>query len=235
MNPRIIQIANKNIYLTDNHHEVLLPWAMERRQHDTPLFVLTLDHHTDTLPAFTHMTEISGEKFFLKADYRNSEDILQALKYLRHDEHFDYALQCDIIHGASFFTHQNFSVDHDPRLQIIHEAPVDNDLSTLKAYYSQALESDFLLHNLKTANLCINQLPQPFILDIDLDYFKGEKSIQPQNADVFADMIRQASAVTISRETDWVRLLNMDFNRALNSDYFQNHLLSMIRHILPGG
>lgn len=232
MNTQIIQIARKNIYLTDNHHEVLLPWAMERERHGKALFILTLDHHTDTLPAFTHASEIAGHPVCQKADFRDHEAIVQALKILRHDEHFDYALQNHIIAGAWLFTHENFSLEHDARLHIIHEPPASKDLSALQYYYSRALESEFLTRQLQLAALTPDQLPEPFVLDIDLDYFKGRNSIQPEDSRIFSHIVRQATAITISRETDWVRLLNMDFDRSLNSDYFQVQLLSKIRQIL---
>ena len=65
MNITILKIEGKNIYLAENHHEVILAWAEERKKLETLPSILTLDHHTDTLPAFTHATEKDGNKIFL--------------------------------------------------------------------------------------------------------------------------------------------------------------------------
>lgn len=54
---------------------------------------------------------------------------------------------------------------------------------------------------------------RPYILDIDLDYFKGEASVNPADPSLFLKLIRDAAAVTVCRERDWVRLLNLDFGK----------------------
>ena len=161
-----------------------------------------------------HLTIISS---------KDSQVIEAALKDLRHDEHFDFAIRNDIISSATIFSHVNFSRDVNPRITIIHDPPPDEERKTLEHYYSRALETEFLENNLKRA-----PLPErPCILDIDLDYFKGEKSIHPQNSSLFMELIQKSAVITISREQDWVRLLNMDFGNRL-SGYFEERILQMI-------
>ncbi|MEI3003883.1 MAG: hypothetical protein V8T87_04585 [Victivallales bacterium] len=49
-------INKKKVYIVEEHHHVLLPWASEREQLGIAPHVLTLDHHTDTLPDTLIMT-----------------------------------------------------------------------------------------------------------------------------------------------------------------------------------
>ena len=41
-------IRGKRIFLVEDHHHVLLPWAELRRASSQAFSTLTLDHHTDT-------------------------------------------------------------------------------------------------------------------------------------------------------------------------------------------
>ena len=112
----------------------------------------------------------------------------------------------------------------NPAVRIVHDPPPDDKRETLAAYYARALETDFLEENLRRAPL---PPETPFILDIDLDYFKGEKSVHPENPSLFRELIRKSAVITISRERDWVRLLNMDYGNRLFS-YFEEHLFRII-------
>ncbi len=49
---RVERIENKEIYIVEKHHQVLLPWTQLRRKIKEPPFLLTFDHHTDTHDAF---------------------------------------------------------------------------------------------------------------------------------------------------------------------------------------
>lgn len=212
-------IGRKVVYLVEDHHHALLPWREICRELGTPPHVLTLDHHTDTLPAFTHFNEVN------KVCHPVLVPVEEALPDLRHDEHFDFAVRNGIIRSATIFSHVNFAVDVNPALTIVHEPPVNETLTTLEDYYARILESDFLRKNLQQA-----PLPQglPYILDIDLDCFKGARSIMPEDPTAFRELVCNAAAVTICRERDWVRLLNLDFGK-LQYEFFLDKLLALIR------
>jgi hypothetical protein len=47
-------------------------------------------------------------------------------------------------------------------------------------------------------------LNQPFLLDIDLDYFHSSGSISPTDPTRFHDLIQNALAITVARESEWV-------------------------------
>ncbi len=212
-------IGRKVVYLVEDHHHALLPWWEICRELGTPPHVLTLDHHTDTLPAFTHFNEVN------KVCHPVLVPVEEALPDLRHDEHFDFAVRNGIIRSATIFSHVNFAVHVNPALTIVHEPPVNETLETLGDYYARILESDFLRKNLQQA-----PLPQglPYNLDIDLDCFKGARSIMPEDPTAFRELVCNAAAVTICRERDWVRLLNLDFGK-LQYEFFLDKLLALIR------
>ena len=215
-------IGRTPVYLVEDHHHALVPWREVCRELGTPPHVLTLDHHTDTLPAFTHYNEVHGTRHLLRIP------VEEALDDLRHDEHFDFAVRNNLIRSATIFSHVNFAIDVNPTLQIIHDPPPDESPETLAAYYAKILESDFLRRNLEQAPL---PCTVPYILDIDLDCFKGERSVMPEDPAVFRDLVRNAAAITICRERDWVRLLNLDFGRQ-QYEFFLSKLLELIRNTL---
>ena len=207
------------VYLVEDHHHALLPWREIRRSLGVAPHVLTLDHHTDTLPAFTHYNEVNGGCHPIHVP------VEEALKELRHDEHFDFAVRNGLIRSATIFSHVNFAIDVNPALTIVHDPPVDELPETLAEYYAMVLESDFLTQNLKQAPLPPDV---PYILDIDLDCFKGERSVMPEDPTVFRELVRNAAAVTICRERDWVRLLNLDYGK-LQYEFFLEKLFILIR------
>ena len=208
-------IGGKRVYEVEDHHPVLIPWKQERDRLNTPFHVLTLDHHTDTLGAFTHYNSVHSDS----PRSPLCEDLEEAIRLLRHDEHFDFAVRNDIIRSAAIFSHVNFSIDVNPAVRIVHTPP---EPGTEEQYYAQILETEFLKKNLEEA-----PLTEPFVLDIDLDVFKGARSIQPREPELFYELIRRAEAITISRERDWVRLLNLDYGK-LQYEYFLEHLLEHI-------
>ena len=210
-------IGGKRVYEVEDHHHVLIPWTEERKRLGQPLHVLTLDHHTDTLPVYTHYHETHpGEQHRIQYDF---DSIADALEDMRHDEHFDFAVKNKILRSAAIFSHVNFAVDVNPAVKIIHTPPEEGQEA---AYYARTLETDFLNENLQAA-----PVSKPYILDIDLDVFKGEKSIHPDDPSCFYTLIQEAEAITVCRERDWVRLLNLDYGR-LQYEYFLEQLYTHI-------
>ena len=219
-------IRGKRIFLVEDHHHVLLPWAELRRASGRAFSTLTLDHHTDTLPAFSHYAEVhAAPGVFFPADYRETSEIRRILSRLRHDEHIDFAIRSGMVDQAYLFTHVNFSISDNPAIHIYHEFPGE-DPALLEQYYGQALETPFLRHLFDLAGMEFP--PAGFVLDIDLDYFKTLRSVAPEDPGVFYELIRRAQAITISRETDWVRLLNMDYDPALTSARIESAVLAHI-------
>ncbi len=196
------QWGSKTVYIVEEHHHVLIPWA----EQPTPPHILTLDHHTDVL-----------------ASNKTFSSVEEAVKNLRHDEHIDYALRANIIKSSIIFSTVNYAQNYHPDIQIVNfhnypEYPTPENREELAAYYGEAIES----HHLRQ---CLAQcdLQTPYILDIDFDYFKTKRSIHPQDAAVFLELVANAQCLTVSRETDWVRLLNQDWEK-IDADYLEAEL-----------
>lgn len=227
-----LSVAGKTVLIVEDHHHSLLPWAECHLQLGTAPHVLTLDHHTDTLPAFSHYDETHPRPHEKHFDWKNDPRaaIDSVLPDLRHDEHFDLAVRNGIISSATIFSHVNFSRNVHPAITIVHDPSPDESPDTLRQYYARALESDILESNLRRAPLPPDR---PFLLDIDLDYFKTEASVHPKDPRVFSGLVRRAYAVSICRERDWVRLLNLDFGRH-TFEWFLDGVLDLIRRSADG-
>lgn len=106
------EIAGKRVYVVDDHHKALAPWALERRQLNLPPILITLDHHTDTYEAFLGAAAVRApydneKRESIRADllaqlgWQDDVRLLAAVAKLRHDEQIDAAAQCGAI-GAAF-------------------------------------------------------------------------------------------------------------------------------------
>ena len=91
----------KNFAVVEQHHEVLPFWAAS-----PAMEVVSLDFHTDTLPAFLRFIQKGGTPPEFSA---NPEKVVENLKYLRHDEHFDYALKSGIVNSITLISHFDFT------------------------------------------------------------------------------------------------------------------------------
>lgn len=96
----------------------------------------------------------------------------------------------------------------------------------------RAIESAMLRSLIDTANNMahfagIEDITRaPYVLDIDLDYFKTIRSLSPDDASVFHGLIRNAVAITIATEPNYVHDLKLD--QELTSEYA---LERVIQHI----
>ena len=164
---------------------------------------MTLDHHTDVVRAFR------DESVTVPANSWESEEAVQkAVETLRHDEHFDWALQCGLIRQAFIASHTCATVPANEKLHICCDPawPDENLLfqepERFRSLADSVLESDYLYRQ-------FGDLKQygTYILDIDCDYFLTGKALAPGNDRFFRQMAEQAALITISLESDWVRLL----------------------------
>lgn len=100
----------------------------------------------------------------------------------------------------------------------------------------QVIESVMLEHLITTANsmarfASIEDITRvPYVLDIDLDYFRTLKSLSPDDATTFHAIIRNAVGITIATEPAYVHDLRMDDE--LTSDYALERVLQHINSAL---
>ncbi|MGU7813629.1 UPF0489 family protein [Burkholderia sp. AW49-1] len=225
-----MNIGGKDVYVVESHQAVLESWAEVRRGLPAAPALLTLDHHTDTRPPFLgYRFREAGEglgatgKALMDAllpslldnlDYKNEKSVLNAIFMLRNDEHITTAIEAGIVSRAFVINHTSSRVDH---LKIYATAAACSvecqklDHSDCQAKHSaQMLESVYLDRALLDLNTKaqLDGAPEveaePYVLDIDLDYFHAEASIEPADTATFYRLVKNAVAVTIAKESTYV-------------------------------
>jgi len=100
-----------------------------------------------------------------------------------------------------------------------------------KPMAKQAIESVMLEQMITKANRMAaaadieDVVKVPYVLDIDLDYFRTKAGLSPVDARVFHDLIRNAVAITIATEPRFVRMERFD---DVTSDYALEKVLEHI-------
>jgi hypothetical protein len=141
--------------------------------------------------------------------------MLEALDGLYHDEHIDLAIRAGIFKHAFVIQHSHYELLPEWQEQNMTVFPTEIDCSIASKnerdeYYALSLEDDFIERQL-------NQIPKefslqnhPYVLDIDLDYFKTKKSLMPESSKQIKKLIDHSVGVTIAKESDWVQRLFTD-------------------------
>lgn len=112
-------IRGKDVFIFEDHHQALLPWAHFKQKIGIAPVLLSFDYHTDTRMAFTNhaynvnknfneMEKISKERCSIINPY-DFETIKSAIKDLRHDEHIDAGIRSGIIDCAYIIQNQAFA------------------------------------------------------------------------------------------------------------------------------
>lgn len=69
-----------------------------------------------------------------------------------------------------------------------------------------------------------------YILDIDLDFFHTRKSIHPLDISVFKNLIDNAIAISIAKESNFIESWKTKYDDSLSVDYLLENLLELIRN-----
>ena len=198
---------NREISVVDYHHEVLTAWAALRKKLSFPPAVWTLDYHTDTMPSFRGAMPPP-----LPGAWADENTVADAVRTLRHDEHFDWALRAGIISEAFI------GICGDDNQITAHEAmhvvrPADfpgsdvilNSPEKFRPQAEQMLSSSFLA-------ALFPRLPaenEIYILDIDCDYILCRNALYPADDRLIQQLVQNAALITLSRENDWVKILKL--------------------------
>lgn len=198
----LILFSASKLVLTEEHHHALIPWSRLARKTGLKYHAVSLDHHTDVLPAFGRSAE-KGD-----FDFSSDEAVLRNLALLRHDEHFDWAVRAGILESALIISEENFTTPAHSSIRISCDPVWPDPQSVLngspEAFRAaeQILESDFLSRQIGT-------IPHPLILDLDLDCFLCEKALSPRDDSFFRKLIAEADLITCSLESDWQKILRL--------------------------
>ena len=196
------------------HHEVLPIWEKWRESVSQPLRVICLDFHTDVLDC-------------RRRGIADPVNAAEAVRVLRHDEHFDYALKYNMISKAFIISQTPAVTELPDDLQVFYNEtfPEDEPLNSnlYRKYFDNALEDEYLAKFYKF-------LPhENYILDIDCDYFKTEKSLNPAKSEIFFELLCNAEMITISLESDWVRLLTFENPSFFTAEHIVEKLAEMYK------
>ncbi|MEW6203207.1 MAG: UPF0489 family protein [bacterium] len=141
----IISVQDKNIFIVENHHEVLLAWARYRRKLDKSAILITLDHHTDAYPGFTrHAYRTLKEKNIFSGDERenlktkliseilfdNDESVQNSIDNLSHDEHIDAAIRSKIV-KAAFIINYDHPGDYPESIEVRRYRELNSPLNRM--------------------------------------------------------------------------------------------------------
>jgi hypothetical protein len=226
-------IGGKDVYVVESHHHVLQSWAEIRRSLTAAPVLLTLDHHTDTEDPFHRHRFAATCNFPQPPDvaameamlpgmianlrYDDEASVMHAIDKLHNDEHVWTAIRARIV-SRGFVIHLSSGTNREP--SVLYEtgsicaigcmkASHDDECTSLRS--AQVLESVYLDQKLKALNTMAAKdgVPaveaEPYVLDIDLDYFHSERAIEPDDPNTFYRLVRNAVAVTIATEPTWVK------------------------------
>ena len=104
-------VGGKDVYVVDDHHQALAPWALIRRRLGRAPNLITIDHHTDTYEAFWRLahqetmengddTWALARELVKRIDWQDDTSLLWAIEHLRHDEHIDAATLSGVLNYA---------------------------------------------------------------------------------------------------------------------------------------
>lgn len=198
-------------YIVDSHNKVLKAWAECRAKLSAAPRLLTLDHHTDTSKPFRNFLkgnpneETLRTQWLSEIDFRNSASVDLAIQRLGNDEHIVAAIKSDIISSAFVIAHNaaNTGLDIYREHQIACRNVTDPN-SVLESQFLDNCISEF--EKILSAPL----LSQPYILDIDLDYFNTKKSVNPNDPRKTQSLFRGAALVTIATEPEYVKSCSLE-------------------------
>ncbi len=199
------------------HHEVLLPWARYRRTLAEPPWVLTFDHHTDTLPAFGRSCPDPEERRrrVEAFDWRSDDSVRAAIAELRHDEHLDLAVRGGLASRSVVVAHFDASEGNHPAIRVVRDRSwpelqlLLNDPGRFRPLARRVFDAEFLAERLREAEFVPEEHPG-YIFDLDLDYLLTPEALEPPDGTLLDRLIRLAGVITVSLESVWVRLLRVD-------------------------
>ena len=189
-------------------------------------YLITLDHHTDTNPSYLRslfkqvgrdlpQIEKLRQHRINSIHISDQHSVIAACEGLYHDEHIDVALRCGIFKTAFVIQHSHYKLLPEWIENNMVVWPTEFDLHGATAqvkrdYYDLALEDVFLQRQLRQLPESFSLESSPYILDIDMDYFKTQQSLRPSSRSVIRQLVKGAIGVTIAQESEWVRRLYLD-------------------------
>ena len=228
-------IAEKPIYVFENHAAALLAWR--EISEGQKLDLLTFDEHTDLHPPLENWIYNQGSK--IKADaifekLKNNDDkasFRDLVDLIKNDEHITTAIHLGIINNAYIVAHDNYKISDFLKKEYgwiydkVHQLSdnfgsfdwptefygidiIDKILQLLNDH-----KYNFSNSTIKNLRYGLTDLNKDYILDIDLDYFKTPLFLDMGGREFkhFCDLIKNAKGITIATEQFWVNKNNRSY------------------------
>ena len=231
MTPHCV-VNEKPIYVFENHADAIIPWGIFRQTQCQPAVLVSLDEHTDTLPAFfryghsdyeAHRDrdrwEESKVRRLSEVRFEDTDSLRKAADDLWHDEHICAACESGIFSHAFIVarrspgeTQQRSFLTYCPDLCYVGCGQSCHNQECLVRH------SDLAVHDVHLDPLLTEcegftdtfESGVPLILDIDLDYFRTWKSLEPEQSLFFNQLVARASIITIATEPGCTKDLWLD-------------------------
>lgn len=197
---------------------------------------------------YERMRELMDQK--ITQYLENKITIKQINDNLKHDEHIDFAVQTDLVDMVFVLSTSRNTESSNPNVYIADSPekyedqsiieysplciPVCNkeihDADCMNVRAESLIEDSFLNKAISQAESFKTSFFENYILDIDCDYFNIEKSLYPENIEVFKRLIRNSRIVSIALEPECVKICRLN-GSGLTSEIILERLLSIIREI----
>lgn len=229
-------INNKEVFVCEEHHHVLIHWHKFKTRQP---YLLTFDHHTDLHSCFQHY-------LYYNTNAENRQEVenelikkivtgdIDSILKLKHDEHVDASIKAGIIKNALVFSDDSYSSKPNRVYCISGNESYNNEpiIVNTRSHddYDLSISDNNIKDHFKRFELClpIDSWIDNFILDIDLDFFKTCKSIEAIDNSLFKFLISKSITITIAKETIWVNIWKRDHDDSLSVDFLLDKLFKMI-------
>jgi hypothetical protein len=226
-NLRIEEIGDKRVYITDRHQYVMPVWVAYSNDIEKPLELVSIDFHPDTNPPFWQEITLKmsmdnreeDQNYFDELLHRRIErlnrydldGIVSCVDRLNNDEHINTAMYLGVLKDYHM-------------LNCMDEHHYERGTHYLidEAYYG-LLEDDMF----RSVGF---ELPdQPFILDIDLDYFMRQSNFLVKKDAFIQYLVQKASVITVARSVKYFEYLKKE---AFSIEACEQLLLDLIQSYL---
>jgi hypothetical protein len=203
------KIDGKPVYVFEDHATALVAWSRIARGLPQTPYLISLDQHLDTRPAFNSFLRSTprGRDNFAAESKRlvsliklDSESEAKAsLRHLDNDEHIEAAIRAGFLSFAFALSPQAAGKSFCPESSRIFEMKLGDGEGSIEASVL-ASEVQWIHSVLETFGLERAEM----ILDIDLDFFESLRAVEPKDPSSFFALVRQAVAVTVALEPAYV-------------------------------
>lgn len=226
-NLRNEEISGKKIYVTDRHQYVLPLWTAHSNKIGEAYNLVSIDFHPDTNPPFWQVLTLEAtlankeddQSYFQRLlkkkidqiNRKNLDEMVALIEELNNDEHINTAMCINVLKDYQMINCMDAHVYETGTHYLLKEE-----------HYGSLEDAMF-----KSVDF---ELPkQPFILDIDLDYFMRRTDFNINEDIMFKALVQGAEFITIARSIKYFEYLKKE---DFSIEDCEELLLSLLRSYL---